>query len=99
MSGSPTTGEHCVLRDVSFVIEPGQRVGIVGATGSGKTTVINLLLRFYDVQRGRILVDGIDVRDWDVHGAPQAVRSRAAGRAPVLGHDRRQHPAGRRRDR
>lgn len=58
--------EHFVLKDVSFTVEPGQRIGIVGATGSGKTTLINLLLRFYDVQRGRILVDGVDVRDWDV---------------------------------
>ncbi|HUL74242.1 MAG TPA: ABC transporter ATP-binding protein [Vicinamibacterales bacterium] len=58
-------GDHYVLRDVSFVIEPGQRVGIVGATGSGKTTLISLLLRFYDVNRGRILVDGVDVRDLD----------------------------------
>jgi ATP-binding cassette subfamily B protein len=58
--------EVFVLRDVSFVIEPGQRVGVVGATGSGKTTIINLLLRFYDVQRGRVLIDGIDVREWDV---------------------------------
>jgi ATP-binding cassette subfamily B multidrug efflux pump len=57
--------ENWVLRDVSFVIEPGQRVGVVGATGSGKTTLINLLLRFYDVQRGRVLVDGIDVREWE----------------------------------
>jgi ATP-binding cassette subfamily B protein len=55
-----------VLRDVSFEVLPGQRVGIVGATGSGKTTLINLLLRFYDVQRGRILVDGVDVRDLDL---------------------------------
>ena len=59
--------EQYVLKDVSFVVEPGQRIGIVGATGSGKTTVISLLLRFYDVKRGRILVDGIDVRDWDTN--------------------------------
>lgn len=56
-----------VLRDVSFVVEPGQRVGIVGATGAGKTTIINLLLRFYDVQQGRITIDGIDVRDMALH--------------------------------
>jgi ATP-binding cassette subfamily B protein len=52
-----------VLRDVSFEVRPGQRIGIVGATGSGKTTLINLLLRFYDVQRGRITIDGIDIRE------------------------------------
>lgn len=57
-------GEEWVLRDVSFVAEPGQRIGLVGATGSGKTTIISLLLRFYDVSQGRILVDGIDVREW-----------------------------------
>jgi len=55
-----------VLKDVTFAIEPGQRIGVVGATGSGKTTLVSLLLRFYDVTRGRILVDGVDVRDWDV---------------------------------
>ena len=66
------SGEDWVLRDVSFTVEPGQRVGIVGATGAGKTTVISLLLRFYDVSRGRILVDGVDIR-----GMPlEAVRSR-----------------------
>jgi len=55
-----------VLRDVSFEVKPGERVGIVGATGAGKSTLINLLLRFYDVTRGRILVDGVDVREMDL---------------------------------
>ena len=55
-------GDDHVLRDVSFEVLPGQRLGIVGATGSGKTTLINLLMRFYDVSKGRILVDGIDIR-------------------------------------
>ncbi len=60
--GEPTF----VLRDVSFEIRPGERVGVVGATGAGKSTLINLLLRFYDVTAGRILVDGVDVRDMDL---------------------------------
>ncbi|MGE3509317.1 MAG: ABC transporter ATP-binding protein, partial [Vicinamibacterales bacterium] len=61
--GTPDTEVDWVLRDVSFEVRPGERVGIVGATGSGKTTIINLLLRFYDVQKGRITIDGIDIRD------------------------------------
>ncbi len=60
-------GEY-VLKDVSFEVHPGERVGIVGATGAGKSTLINLLLRFYDVTEGRILVDGVDVRDMDLAG-------------------------------
>jgi ATP-binding cassette subfamily B protein len=60
-------GTDFVLRHVSFDVRPGERIGIVGATGAGKSTIINLLLRFYDVTEGRILVDGQDVRDMDVH--------------------------------
>jgi len=53
-----------ILKDVSFEIHPGDTVAIVGATGAGKTTLINLLLRFYDIQRGEILVDGVDVQEY-----------------------------------
>ena len=55
--------DEYVLRDVSFEVASGERVGVVGATGAGKTTLINLLMRFYDVDRGRITVDGADIRD------------------------------------
>ncbi len=55
-----------VLRDVSFAIEPGRMAAIVGHTGAGKTTLTNLLLRFYDVQQGQILLDGIDIRELDL---------------------------------
>src|SRR5215208_4425632 len=59
-------GEDWVLKDVSFEAEPGQTVALVGHTGSGKTTITNLLMRFYDVQRGHVLLDGVDVREWDL---------------------------------
>ncbi|MGH7950031.1 MAG: ABC transporter ATP-binding protein, partial [Candidatus Binataceae bacterium] len=62
-----------VLRDLSFEVTPGQKVAIVGPTGSGKTTIIKLLTRFYDVVAGRILVDGIDVRDWDLRELRRAI--------------------------
>jgi ATP-binding cassette subfamily B protein len=56
-------GVDWVLRDIDFAVEPGQSVALVGATGAGKTSIISLLLRFYDVQRGRITLDGVDVRE------------------------------------
>ena len=62
--------EDWVLRDVSFSIEPGETIAVVGHTGAGKTTLISLLLRFYDVQKGAIRVGGADVRDLD----PRALR-------------------------
>jgi ATP-binding cassette, subfamily B, multidrug efflux pump len=55
-----------VLRDVSFTIEPGETVAIVGHTGAGKTTIISLLMRFYDVQQGAIKIDGVNLRDMDL---------------------------------
>jgi ATP-binding cassette subfamily B multidrug efflux pump len=63
----PQSGEpDWVLRDVSFAIEPGETVAIVGHTGAGKTTIISLLLRFYDVQKGAIKIDGVDVKEMDL---------------------------------
>ncbi len=56
-----------VMKDVSFTVKAGESVALVGHTGSGKTTVTNLLMRFYDVQKGHIFLDGVDVRDWDLH--------------------------------
>lgn len=58
--------EDWVLKDVSFTVEPGESIALVGHTGSGKTTITNLLMRFYDIQRGEILLDGLDIRLWDL---------------------------------
>ncbi len=70
--GAPTTGNpgdwDWVLRDVSFTVKPGETAAVVGHTGAGKTTLISLLLRFYDVQQGAIRVDGVDIRDLDLQG-------------------------------
>ena len=63
--------EDWVLKDVSFTVEPGQSVALVGHTGSGKTTITNLLMRFYDIQRGRILLDGVDIREWELKALRQ----------------------------
>jgi len=65
-NGSLAEDAAWVLRDIEFAVEPGKSVALVGATGAGKTSIISLLMRFYDVQKGRVVVDGVDVRDWDV---------------------------------
>ena len=64
--------DQYVLENVTFDVAPGQRVGVVGATGAGKTTLINLLMRFYDVSRGRITIDDVDIREMPL----PALRSR-----------------------
>ncbi len=61
-SGEP----DLVLRDVSFVLEPGETIAVVGHTGAGKTTLISLLMRFYDVQRGAIRIDGVDIKEMNL---------------------------------
>jgi ATP-binding cassette subfamily B protein len=63
---STNSGPEWVLRDVSFAIEPGETIAIVGHTGAGKTTIISLLMRFYDVQKGAIKIDGVDVKEMDL---------------------------------
>ncbi len=64
--------EKLCLSDINFTIQPGESLGILGATGSGKTTIVNLLMRFYDVNKGRILIDGKDVREY----TPQKLREK-----------------------
>ena len=66
-------GEEWVLRDVSFVIEPGQTAAFVGATGAGKSSILNLIGRYYDIQKGKITIDGVDIREMDVHALRRAV--------------------------
>ncbi len=63
---SQVTEPDWVLRDVNFVLEPGETIAVVGHTGAGKTTLISLLMRFYDVQRGAIRIDGVDIKEMDL---------------------------------
>lgn len=67
-------GENSVLKNVSFKVEPGKTLAIVGATGAGKTSIISVLSKFYDIQKGEVLVDDTDIRRWQL----QALRSQIA---------------------
>ena len=73
----PSQPEKAVLRDISFTVEPGTKVAIVGATGSGKSTVVNLIPRMYDPARGRVMIDGRDIRS-----LPLSVIRRTIGFVP-----------------
>jgi len=66
LASTHTTEPDWVLRDVNFVLEPGETVAVVGHTGAGKTTLISLLMRFYDVQRGAIRIDGVDIKEMNL---------------------------------
>ena len=57
--------ENWVLKDISFTINPGETVAFVGATGAGKSSIINLISRFYEIQKGEILIDGVNIKDYD----------------------------------
>jgi ATP-binding cassette subfamily B multidrug efflux pump len=70
--GQQLSGGADVLQGISLTVAPGQRVALLGATGSGKSTLVNLIPRFYDASQGKICVDGVDVRCWD----PEALRTR-----------------------
>ena len=80
-------GETPVLSEVSFSAEPGQTIALLGMTGSGKSTVINLIPRFYDPSDGRVLIDGHDVRTVTLESLPRGDWDRAPGDHPVLGDD------------
>ena len=67
------SGEDWVLKDISFVIEPGQTAAFVGATGAGKSSILNLIGRYYDIQKGRITIDGVDIRELSPEDIRRAV--------------------------
>ena len=87
----PSRPEAAVLRDVSFLIEPGQRVALVGPSGAGKSTIAALLLRFYEPDHGRIRIDGRDTHEYGLHRAARPNGYRAAGCATFRRNDRGEH--------
>ena len=82
---------EAMLQDINFKAEKGQTVAFIGSTGSGKSSLINLVPRFYDVSAGQVLVDGVDVRDYDMVALTRQDRLRAAALRIVQGHRGRQH--------
>ena len=80
-----------LIEDLSLVARPGQTVAIVGPTGAGKTTLVNLVMRFYDVDSGRITLDGVDIVEHPAGGPARPDRDGPAGHLALRGHDPRQH--------
>ena len=68
-----------MLKDVSFVIQPGESVAFVGATGAGKSSILNLIGRYYDIQKGQILIDDVDIRDLNYGSNSFSNRTGSAG--------------------
>ena len=73
-----------VINDVSFTVEPGEMIGVVGHSGAGKTTLVNLLCRFYDVTRGAIRIDGVDLRDLSIEEVRKQVERLGFWRRPIM---------------
>ena len=84
--------DHPILKDISLFAKPGQKIAFVGSTGAGKTTITNLINRFYDVQKGTVTYDGIDVKDIKKERPAAQPGHGAPGYPPVHRHHCRQHP-------
>ena len=80
------------MHDLSLFAKPGQKIALVGSTGAGKTTITNLINRFYEIEEGSITYDGIDIKRIRKEDLRQIARHGAAGHAPVHRHHPGQHP-------